>query len=143
MAADEARADRIRQLKAEHPELTWRAIADHVGVSERAAVEWQKSGGIEYENAKKLAQLFPESSADYIWRGDTPDLMGAVSGDTDEITALRNEIAELRAELNEFRQAISSEPDSDMLSIVSAYRDALEEHLARPSAPSRKRTATG
>jgi hypothetical protein len=68
MAADQERADRIRALKAERPDLTWRRIADYVGVSERAASDWQKKGGIEYDNAKKLAEVF-EVDVDYIWRG--------------------------------------------------------------------------
>jgi hypothetical protein len=80
MAADEARADRIRQLKLDHPELTWKAIADHVGVQERSALDWQKTGGIGYENAKKLAELFPEVTLDYLWRGEAPDLMSTLNG---------------------------------------------------------------
>jgi transcriptional regulator with XRE-family HTH domain len=71
MAADQERADRIRALKQERPDLTWRRIADHVGVTERAAADWQRKGGIEYDNAKKLAQLF-EVDVDYVWRG-TPE----------------------------------------------------------------------
>jgi hypothetical protein len=77
MAADDERAQRISALKDDRPDLTWRRIADAVGVSERAAFEWKKSGGIDYENAKKLADVF-EVDVDYIWRGretaDTPDL---------------------------------------------------------------------
>ena len=74
MAADQDRAERIRKLKADNPGLTWRAIAEHVGVSERAAVDWAKRGGITRENAEKLAELLLVDP-DYIWRGnlDTPD----------------------------------------------------------------------
>jgi isopentenyldiphosphate isomerase len=75
MAADQERADRIRALKQDRPDLTWRRIADHVGVTERSAADWQVKGGIDYTNAEKLAELF-EVDVDYIWRGpvDTPDL---------------------------------------------------------------------
>jgi hypothetical protein len=76
MAADQERADRIRALKLDRPDLTWRRIADHVGVTERSAADWQVKGGIDYANAEKLAQLF-EVEVDYIWRGpvsNTPDL---------------------------------------------------------------------
>lgn len=80
MAADDSRAERIALLKEERPDLTWRRIADEVGVSERAAFEWKKSGGIDYENAKKLAAVFGVDVA-YIWSGAetgrTPDLMAA------------------------------------------------------------------
>lgn len=69
MAADQDRAERIRKLKSDNPGLTWRAIADHVGVTERAAADWAKSGGIAYDNAKKLAELL-EVDPDYIWRGN-------------------------------------------------------------------------
>jgi hypothetical protein len=75
MAADQERADRIRALKQARPDLTWRRIGDYVGVSERAAINWQKDGGMDYDNAKKLAELL-EVDVDYIWRGtetDTPD----------------------------------------------------------------------
>lgn len=41
MAADQERADRIRALKQGRPDLTWRRIADHVGVTERSATDWQ------------------------------------------------------------------------------------------------------
>jgi hypothetical protein len=68
MAADQERAERIRALKQERPDLTWRRIADHVGVTERSATDWQRKGGMEYDNAKKLAELF-EVDVDYIWRG--------------------------------------------------------------------------
>lgn len=68
MAADQERADRIRALKKGRPDLTWRRIADYVGVTERSATDWQTKGGMEYANAEKLAELF-EVDVDYIWRG--------------------------------------------------------------------------
>jgi hypothetical protein len=68
MAADQERADRIRALKQARPDLTWRRIADHVGVTERSATDWQTKGGIDYANAVKLAELF-EVDVDYVWRG--------------------------------------------------------------------------
>ena len=71
MAADQERADRIRALKQERPDLTWRRIAEYVGVTERSATDWQKKGGIDYDNAKKLAEIF-EVDVDYVWRG-TPE----------------------------------------------------------------------
>jgi hypothetical protein len=72
MAADQERADRIRALKQGHPELTWQAIAERVGVSLRAAQSWQETGGIAYENAKRLAALWGED-VDYIMRGERPE----------------------------------------------------------------------
>jgi hypothetical protein len=90
MARDDARAARIRALYEEvkderGDEITWRLIADACGVSERAAAAWPKTGGIAYENAKKLAAFFrtlgKSVDVDYIWRGpevQTPDLIGAM-----------------------------------------------------------------
>lgn len=81
MAADQDRASRIRELKEDHPELTWQAIADHVGVSMRAAQAWAEKGEIAYANAKKLAELFDDVDVDYIMRGPrgSADLMGSLS----------------------------------------------------------------
>lgn len=74
MAADERRAQRIRALKEGHPGVTWKQIADYVGVSERSALNWQATGEIGYPNAKRLAQFFRERgeriSEEYVWRGD-------------------------------------------------------------------------
>lgn len=80
MAADQERADRIRALKADRPDLKWQYIADRVGVTMRAAQSWQEKGEISYANAKRLAELF-EIDVDYIWRGEpaTPDLFGSDS----------------------------------------------------------------
>lgn len=108
MAADQARADRIRQLKLAHPDLTWKAIAEHVGVAERSAVEWQKSGGIGYRHAKKLAELFPEVTLDWLWRGDdedetereTPDLLPNLNGSVpQQLQAQLDRIEERQLEL--------------------------------------------
>lgn len=118
MAADEARAERIRDLKNAHPELTWRRIAEHVGVSERAAVDWQKTGGISYENAGKLAELFPETTLDQIWRGETPHLMGQLSNngsagaDTDlerRLTAVEMTLSELVAEVRKLNKTVAAQ----------------------------------
>lgn len=118
MAADQERADRIRALKLDRPDLTWRRIADHVGVSERAASDWQKKGGIEYANAEKLAALF-EVDVDYIWRGtetNTPDLSRNHAGETqlDRIEAKLDRL------LNLFPAIELPEDDSDDLEHLPA-----------------------
>src|SRR5687767_14126639 len=76
MAADDARAQRIRETwlerKAEDPKsYTWARIAAYVGKTERAAQEWQKTGGIDYDNARKLAEYL-KVDFDWLWRGE-PD----------------------------------------------------------------------
>src|SRR4051794_39483962 len=76
MAADDARAQRIRdtwlERKADDPKrYTWGRIASAVGTTERAAQDWQKTGGIDYDNAKKLAKYLGVDF-DWLWRGDEP-----------------------------------------------------------------------
>jgi DNA-binding XRE family transcriptional regulator len=72
MAEDEGRAQRIAQLKQQHPRLTWAKIAEHVGVTERSAIKWQRTGALETENAVKLAELFGVDF-DYVWWGPRPE----------------------------------------------------------------------
>src|SRR4051812_13463506 len=71
MAADERRAKRVDALKKAHPELTWKEIADHVGVSERSAHSWRATGEIGPKNARKLTAFFQslgdQIPDDYIW----------------------------------------------------------------------------
>lgn len=73
MARDQARAERIDQLKQGRPDLTWQAIADYLGVTVRAAQAWRETGAISYVNARKLADLF---EVDVLWllqgAGDGP-----------------------------------------------------------------------
>jgi transcriptional regulator with XRE-family HTH domain len=72
---------RIKELRDNSPE-TNRSIAEYVGVGERSVAAWLAGGGISYDNAKKVAELF-EVDVDYIWRGrekgPTPDLLGSLS----------------------------------------------------------------
>jgi transcriptional regulator with XRE-family HTH domain len=76
MAEDEGRASRIADLKERNPRLTWAEIARRVGVTERAATQWRRTGALKPENAELLAKVF-DVDFDYIWSGprpDTPDL---------------------------------------------------------------------
>lgn len=115
MAADQERAQRIRQLKDEHPEIKWRMIAAHVGVTERAAQEWPKSGGIEPENAEKLAELF-DVSYQWLWfgheaetkNGDTPNPFAKVSS-VDQVEDIREEFRGLVAGLDQKLDQITRE----------------------------------
>jgi hypothetical protein len=102
MAADQERADRIRALKQARPDLTWRRIADHVGVTERSATDWQSKGGIEYANAEKLAELF-EVDVDYIWRGPNeaeraPSPFAGQDAIADRLAALEERVSDQLAE---------------------------------------------
>jgi hypothetical protein len=92
MAADEARAQRVRQLKNEHPELTWATIAERIGVKERSAVQWARTGGMEYANARKFAELMGVS-ADWLWRGEHPPTPGDET-QLDRIEVMLAQVAE-------------------------------------------------
>lgn len=90
MARDQARAQRVRQLKEEHPELTWGRIAEHIGIKERSVVEWQKTGGMSYANATKFAELVGVS-IDWLWRGDEPE-----SDDVTQLDRIEAKVDEVR-----------------------------------------------
>lgn len=110
MAADDERAQRINALKDDRPDLTWRRIAETVGVSERAAFEWKKTGGIEYENAEKLAVVFGVD-VDYIWtgaKGETPDpFAGSIEDRLDRlITAFEQARQERETQADEVRRLL-------------------------------------
>lgn len=81
MAEDLERAQRIRECKEARPDLTWHRIAQYVGVTERAAAEWKNTGGISWQNAIRLAELF-EVDRDWLWRGpveEAPNLLETVA----------------------------------------------------------------
>jgi hypothetical protein len=117
MAADQERAERIRALKQARPDLTWRRIADHVGVTERSATDWQKKGGIEFENAKKLAALF-EVDVDYIWRGTESDTPSPFAGQDQTADQLERVEALLRQQ-------------NELLDRQSAVLERIEAAIAR------------
>lgn len=83
---------RIRELREASPE-TNRSIADAVDVGERSVANWIAGDtGITYEHAKKVAAIF---GVDHRWlwdgqeRGDTPDVLGALSPDAGILAAIR------------------------------------------------------
>lgn len=88
---------RIRELRENSAE-TNRSIAEAVGVGERSVAAWVAGGGIAYDNAKKVADLFGVD-VDYIWRGRskgaTPDLMGDLSSGDELLREVALQMAEL------------------------------------------------
>lgn len=125
MAADQERADRIRALKQARPDLTWRRIAEHVGVTERSATDWQTKGGMEYANAKKLAELF-EVDVDYIWRGspasDTPDLSRPDIALTEILDDIKAQLAEQTQVLNDVKQLLLDVQDATATQAAAAVQ---------------------
>jgi hypothetical protein len=129
MAADQERAERIRALKQARPDLTWRRIADHVGVTERSATDWQKKGGIEFENAKKLAALF-EVDVDYIWRGVESGTPSPFAGQDD----VHDRLASIDARLERIEALLSGQAAA----LLPGVRELLEEaEAARVATPQR------
>jgi hypothetical protein len=123
MAADQERADRIRALKQERPDLTWRRIADHVGVTERSATDWQRKGGIDFENAKKLAEIF-EVDVDYIWRGTDTGTPSPFAGQ-DNITGLMDLIRQDMAQREQQRAEIIRRLDQ----LEQTVSELISEHV--------------
>jgi hypothetical protein len=115
MAKDQARAERIRGLKDQNPEITWDEIASYVGVSPRAAGAWAANGGIAPQNAKRLAKFF---SVEYDWlyhgpRQESPDLMDALGGATPAVLmhrldGLETKVDHLADLLTELLTAVAS-----------------------------------
>ena len=135
MAADEARAQRIRdtyeQRKADDPRNTWKALADHVGTSERAVQDWAKTGGLKWENAEKAA-AFWEVDFDWLWRGpmedrQTPDpfLTQSQNNDAASLDERLARIEQALAEASEEREAIMG-----LLAQQETILDKLTELLA-------------
>lgn len=136
MAADEARAERVRQLyadrKAEDPRFTWRKIADHVGVSERAAHAWGKTGGIDPENLKKLAEIL-NTSEDYIWRGrrvETPDMVAVMNGDSaGRLAAIEQRLDQLEIAVDDQNGLLARQ--SGILERIEAGQAAIEAAILK------------
>jgi hypothetical protein len=131
VAQDTNRAERIRQLKTAHPELTWSYIAGEIGVRERSAVAWQKTGGLNPKNAEKLADIFGVSY-DFLWfgkeKGPTPDVLAGVSR-IEDVEAIRDEfrgkvdqiVAQLTAmDLDIVQQNANLAQQTDLLERIQA-----------------------
>lgn len=133
MAQDDARAARIRELyearKADDPRFTWQKLADHVGVSVRAAQAWPKTGGVDPENLDKMAEAL-HTTADYIWRGardngGTPDLLGVMD-------PTKTSLDRIEAKLDRILEHLAiSEPDE----IAGMFSEASAEHVRRSGRP--------
>jgi transcriptional regulator with XRE-family HTH domain len=138
MAQDDERAKRIRALKDNRPDLTWHDIAEKVGVSERSAIDWQKTGGISHDNCKKLAKVFGVDQ-DWLWSGRTesaPDLMGALRNDVSQLDRIEAELARQGQLLDELLSRLPEEGLAAALEAEAAQDAAQQERSA--AAPPRK-----
>lgn len=116
--------ERIKELRDNSAE-TNRSIAEYVGVGERSVAAWIAGGGITYDNAKKVAELFGVDE-DYVWRGrrkpETPDLIGALNGPGEEhpalarieakVTRIEDRQVRLLAEFGKLQASLASRSDT-------------------------------
>lgn len=119
MAADAERAQRLKAIKAERPDLTWPQVAEAVAVSERSVAAWAKDGQMSYGNAKKLA-LFLGVDLDWLWRGpqaESPDLMtalgapGSIERLEERLERIEKALDELLAQASEREIEAGASPD--------------------------------
>lgn len=73
-----------------------------MGVTERSAADWQRKGGIDYDNAKKLAEIM-EVDLDYIWRGPSeadraPSPFAPADALADRLDAIEQALRDAREE---------------------------------------------
>lgn len=138
MASDQERAERVRELKDSRPDLTWGRIAEAVGVRERSAIEWQKTGGMDYGNAKKLAKLF-DVSAEWLWSGidRAGDTIPVVVTDETQLDRIESKLDAIQTRLDEL-DADAMERDEATASLLDALRGA----NTGGTAPVRRRRAS-
>lgn len=95
--------ERIKALREASPH-TNASIADHVGVGERSVANWMSGDtGIQWENAKKVAELF-DVDVNWLWTGrehnpgPTPDPFATAQDANRPVTRAELDAYEKRAE---------------------------------------------
>lgn len=111
-------------------------MADAVGVSLRAAQEWEYGGGVDDEHLGALLS-FLETDAEFLFRGaaggdETPDLVGALEG----ADPLVNQLERIERNQQEILEGIDA-----LASALLSSRDAdRDETLAEWQAHRRRRS---
>lgn len=130
--ADLERGDRIRELR-EQRHLTQPVVADRVHVTLRAYQEWEAGGGIQWENAKRLAKVLG-ATPDFIMSGEpreTPDL--STNGQPSQLDRIEEELAGIKQMLE------SSDAAAKVLAdVVNRLEEAAES--TRKKAPEQPQT---
>lgn len=127
MAADQERADRVREIKRDNPGLRWKHIAEYVGVELRSAQMWQETGAISYENAKKLAELV-DVSVDWIMRG-TPASSPTPFAGPDAAAELQDTLSDVLQEIKD-QLARQTQVLEEIKGYAAAAKTMLEEQKA-------------
>lgn len=132
MTDEEARAARIRELKDARPDLTWREIGYGVGVTEKNAWLWSKTGKINYVNAKKLAE-FLGVDLDWLWTGQEgrPPTLTVIDSDPDRLEQILTELRRSSTERAEMLQLLNRHAEligrqEDVLDRIHAHLRLLE-----------------
>lgn len=145
MAEDQARAERIRALKEGRPDLTWEKIADHVGVKERSVHNWGATGGIKYENAEKLAELFGVA-VDYVWRGPDADDDGlkvaSPNGDGDGGAGAGSQLDRIERDIAEILRLLRNAEARPSLLVADEVAHTVERRAQKRAADESEREPT-
>lgn len=105
MAADAARAQRIRDLKDSRPDLTWLKIGEYCGVTERSAAQWGATGGISEKSARKFAELFGVSFEE-VWLGEPHEASAEKDGSVSPFKR-SDELADISAKLDALTESVA------------------------------------
>jgi hypothetical protein len=151
MAEDQERADRLRALKDEYPSVTWRQLAEHVGVRERSVLNWAAGKGMDYDHAVKVAEFFRELGADladdYIWRGlraDTPTPFAVPDETAARLAALEGMMKDLLHDQQRILRILSALPatTAEAIGRLGPEGGQLPSRDDLPNGPSRDREAS-
>ncbi len=117
--------ERIRGLRNASPQ-TNRSIAEYAGIGERAVAQWMRGGGISYENAEKVADLF-EVEVQWLLSGREA---GAGDGVSERLARIEGVLEKIRATQVELR--------SGQARVLEAV-----DHQQRPQQDQRSRRKRG
>ena len=121
---------RIKQLRNGSPQ-TNKSIAEACGIGERAVAEWVRGGGISYENAETVAEIF-NVRVQWLLTGEGP-MDGVGNGEIGQrISSLEDAVHELSGLV---RQLVAADLEAD---VEAATRPRRSSRSAKPSsAPGR------
>jgi transcriptional regulator with XRE-family HTH domain len=129
---DYERGLRIKELR-EGRHLTQPALADRVGVTLRAYQEWEAGGGIQWDNAKRLAKALCVTP-DFVMNGqkpDTPRVLNGLNSETRE--TLERLEANQETILRELRELRALLRDLALEELEQVLREAAGRQQQRPA----------
>lgn len=149
---DEARAERIKGLREATPGLTQPKIVDgleelagRVVVTLRGYQEWERTGGIKYENAELLAR-FHGVDPRWLWEGETaartPSLVETLNGNgpREVDVEVLERLQRLEQKVDQVLAAVARRPSAGEVADVPDRLPPLQDQP--PDAPDEERDAT-